>query len=90
MNIYSALKKADKYLKINNIKSSRLDSEILLSKAINQDRKYIILNPKKKLSNKVFSCFKKLISQRSKGTPIAYLLEKKNFGNMNLKSQKMF
>ena len=47
MNIFSALKKADKYLKINNIKSSRLDSEILLSKAINQDRKYIILNPKK-------------------------------------------
>ena len=63
MDIFSALKKADKYLKINNIKSSRLDSEILLSKAINQDRKYIILNPKKKLSNKVFSCFKKLINQ---------------------------
>ena len=64
MNIYSALKKADKYLKINNIKSSRLDSEILLSKAINRDRKYIILNSKKKLSNKLFSCFKKLVIQR--------------------------
>ena len=85
MNIYSALKKADKYLKINDIKSSRLDSEILLSKAINQDRKYIILNPKKKLSNKVFSCFKKLISQRSKGTPIAYLLEKKEFWKYEFK-----
>ena len=85
MDIFSALKKADKYLKINNIKSSRLDSEILLSKAINQDRKYIILNPKKKLSNKVFSCFKKLISQRSKGTPIAYLLEKKEFWKYEFK-----
>ena len=85
MDIFSALKKADKYLKINNIKSSRLDSEILLSKAINQDRKYIILNPKKKLSNKVFSCFKKLISQRSKGTPIAYLVEKKEFWKYEFK-----
>ena len=88
MNIYSALKKADKYLKINDIKSSRLDSEILLSKAINQDRKYIILNPKKKLSYKVFSCFKKLISQRSKGTPIAYLLEKKEFWKYEFKITK--
>ena len=88
MDIFSALKKADKYLKINNIKSSRLDSEILLSKAINQDRKYIILNPKKKLSNKVFSCFKKLISQRSKGTPIAYLLEKKEFWKYEFKITK--
>ena len=88
MNIYSALKKADKYLKINNIKSSRLDSEILLSKAINQDRKYIILNPKKKLSNKVFSCFKKLVIQRSKGTPIAYLLEKKEFWKYEFKITK--
>ena len=88
MNIFSALKKADKYLKINNIKTSRLDSEILLSKAINQDRKYIILNPKKKLSNKVFSCFKKLISQRSKGTPIAYLLEKKEFWKYEFKITK--
>ena len=85
MDIFSALKKADKYLKINNIKSSRLDSEILLSKAINQDRKYILLNPKKKLSNKVFSCFKKLISQRSKGTPIAYLVEKKEFWKYEFK-----
>ena len=88
MNIFFALKKADKYLKINNIKTPRLDSEILLSKAINQDRKYIILNPKKKLSNKVFSCFKKLISQRSKGTPIAYLLEKKEFWKYEFKITK--
>ena len=88
MNIYSALKKADKYLKINNIKSSRLDSEILLSKAINRDRKYIILNSKKKLSNKLFSCFKKLVIQRSKGTPIAYLLEKKEFWKYEFKITK--
>ncbi len=88
MNIYSALKKGDKYLKINNIKSSRLDSEILLSKAINRDRKYIILNSKKKLSNKLFSCFKKLVIQRSKGTPIAYLLEKKEFWKYEFKITK--
>ena len=44
MNIQSALLEANKILAENNIKSSKLDSEILLSKVLEKDRKFIILN----------------------------------------------
>ena len=44
MNIQFALFEANKILLENNIKSSRLDSEILLSKVLEKDRKFIILN----------------------------------------------
>ncbi len=79
MNIYSALKEANKTLKKNNIRSALLDSEILLSKVIKQDRKHIILNYNKSLTNEKYNIFKSLIKDRSKGKPIAYLLGKKDF-----------
>ena len=45
MNIQFALSEANKILAKNDIKSSKLDSEILLSKILNKDRKFIILMP---------------------------------------------
>ena len=47
MNINDAIKKGKYILKKNLIKSSQLDSEILMSKVFNKDRKFIILNSKK-------------------------------------------
>ena len=41
MNINLAIKKRTKILKENNIISAKLDSEILMSKTINKDRKNI-------------------------------------------------
>ena len=49
MNIQFALMEANKILAKNNIKSYKLDSEILLSKILNKDRKFIILNLDKSL-----------------------------------------
>jgi release factor glutamine methyltransferase len=79
MNIYSAIKEACTILKINNIKTAQLDSEILMSHVIKKDRKYVILNLNKKLQLKNISGYKKLINQRAKGKPIAYLIGKKDF-----------
>ncbi len=79
MNLQSVLNEGSKFLKNNNIPNSKLDSEILMSKIINKDRKFIILNNNYKLSNKSFIDFKELINQRSKGKPISYLTGKKNF-----------
>ena len=79
MKIDNALKKANSILKNNYIKSSLLDCELLLSKAINQNREYIILNLDKKIKEKDYYIFTKLIEERSKGKPIAYLTGKKNF-----------
>ena len=79
MNIQSALLEANKILAKNNIKSSKLDSEILLSKVLKKDRKFIILNLDRILNNIHYKKFKDLVSQRSGRKPIAYLIGKKDF-----------
>ena len=79
MNLQSALFEANKILAKNNIQSSKLDSEILLSKVLNKDRKFIILNLDKSLDYTNYKKFKNLISQRLTRKPIAYLVGKKDF-----------
>jgi release factor glutamine methyltransferase len=79
MNLQVAIKEGSKMLKKSNIKSFQLDSEILMGKAIDKDRKYLILNIKESIKDNEFDYFKKLIDQRSKGKPIAYITGKKEF-----------
>ena len=79
MNIGFAINYATKILREKFIQTSSLDSEILMAKALNKDRKYIILNLKKDLNKLSIKKFKKLIVERSKGKPIAYLINKKSF-----------
>ena len=79
MNIEKTIIIGAQSLKNNNIKNPYLDSELLMSKVINKDRKYIILNSKKKLSSKYFENFKNLVCRREKGEPIAYLTNSKEF-----------
>ena len=79
MNILEALNRGSAKLKKSNINSFQLDSEILLSEIIKKDRKFLILNYDKELKKKTIENFDDLISQRSKGKPIAYLTKKKSF-----------
>jgi len=79
MNIVNAINQASEMLKNNKIKSPKLDSEILMSKAIQKDRKFIILNSHHNIKKKTLDYFKNLIEQRSNGKPIAYLTGKKDF-----------
>ena len=79
MNIETAIKNASIELKKNNIKSPQLDCELLMSKVLNKDRKYIILNLKKELEHDLCDRFEKLVSFRSRGKPIAYLIGIKSF-----------
>ena len=79
MNIQSAIKKGSTILADSKIPSSRLDSEILLSKALNKERRYIFLNSFEKLSNNVLKNFYNLIKERQSGKPIAYIVGKKEF-----------
>ena len=44
MNINSAINEACIFLKKNFIKTAQLDSEILLAKAIDKNREYLMLN----------------------------------------------
>jgi len=81
MNINSAIIQGAKVLKENLIKNPYLDSEILMAKAIQEDRKYILLNSKRDIGIKDLNTFQKLIEKRSIGKPIAYLTNKKFFWN---------
>ena len=79
MNLEKAIDIASTKLKKKKIKSSILDCEILMSKAINNSREFIILNLKKEIKNSNYNHFKKLVYERSKGKPIAYITGKKYF-----------
>ena len=81
MNIENVLIKAKKNLRDCKVKSANLDSEILLSKVINKDKKYILLNDKKILKNKILKNYFKLIDRRKKGEPVAYITNVKEFWN---------
>ena len=85
MNIGTAIQKASLDLKQNNIKTSLLDSEILMSQVLKKDRKFIFLNSKKKLNNIQYQKFKKLISFRLRSKPIAYITGKKFFWKYEFK-----
>ncbi len=79
MNIQSAINQGVKILKDKLINNPQLDSEILMSKVINKDRKYVLLNHNKKIEAHELMYFKKLINKRSKRIPIAHLTNKKFF-----------
>ena len=79
MNIQTAVQKAQLFLKEKNIKNPVLDSQILMSEAIKKEKEFIILNFDKEISNKSLEYFNKLINQRGRGEPIAYLVKKKYF-----------
>ena len=81
MKIENAIKEGFLKLKQNNISSALLDSQLLMSKTINRDQKFITLNPGKDLNNCDYEHFKKLIAHRAKGKPVAYLTKIKSFWN---------
>ena len=85
MNIENAIKNACKELKKNNISSALLDSELLLSKVINKDRRFILLNLDKELNQRDQDSFKNLIIKRSKGKPLAHLTGIKSFWKYDFK-----
>ena len=77
MNIENILKEGISVLKGGKIPNPQLDSEILLSNSIKQDKKHIILNSKEHLTLEQTERFKNLIERRKKGEPVAYLINKK-------------
>ena len=81
MNIQELIHHGSRILKENDVISYSLDSEILMCKAIQRDRGYIMLNLDKKVGKKISDYFKDLIFQRSTHKPIAYILGKKSFWN---------
>jgi len=85
MKIHNAINEGSQFLKKKNIKSFLIDSEILMSKVIQKERKYIILNSNENLNEKSLDLFKKMINLRSLGKPIAYIIGQKDFWKSKFK-----
>lgn len=79
MNYQEILNKGSEILKLNNIKTFNLDSEILLSSALKINRSRLILNLDKKISNREKFFFLNFIERRKKNEPIAYIIGFKEF-----------
>ena len=79
MNIETILNEGISIIKKEKISNPLLDSEILLSNSIKRDKKHIILNPKEILNLEQTRIFKNLIKRRTKGEPVAYLINRKEF-----------
>ncbi|MDA9722866.1 peptide chain release factor N(5)-glutamine methyltransferase [Candidatus Pelagibacter sp.] len=79
MNYNEILKNGESILKKCNIKKPFLDTELILSKAINKKREEILLNINTKLKNKEILKFKNYLFRRQQKEPIAYILGFKHF-----------
>ena len=83
MNYLKALNYGNNQLKINNINTHSLDSEILLSKILNKTREDILINLEKNILPEELAKYKKLISRRKSNEPVAYIVQNKEFWKSN-------
>ena len=79
MNYQQILIKASNQLKLNNIKSPRLDSEMMLAKTLDTCREEILLNLNTKINKPDLKKFKYYLNKRNNHKPIAYIVNFKFF-----------
>ncbi len=79
MNLQQILNKASSKLKLKNIKSYKLDSELLLAKTLNVSREEVLLNLNKKIEQSEIKKFSYYINLRNQYKPVAYIINYKFF-----------
>ena len=79
MNYQEILNKGSQILKNNNIKSSNLDCELILSKILNRTREEIITNLNDKINEKEINIFNFYLDKRKRKNPMSYILGFKFF-----------
>ena len=83
MNYLEAINYGSEILKLNNIETYNLDSELLLAKALNSTRENLLINLNKKIYPDKFYIFQRLIIRRKKQEPLAHIFEVKEFWKLN-------
>ena len=79
MKYQEILNKGSQILRANNIKSSNLDCELILSKVLSISREEILINLDNKINNKQKNKFVFYLNKRRNKTPISYILGYKFF-----------
>jgi len=88
MKYQEILNEGSKILKLNDIKSYNLDSEILLSSTLKLNRSQLLLNLNKRIENQEKKIFFNFIERRRKNEPIAYITGYKEFWKSKFKVNK--
>ena len=83
MIISDILSSGSKILKYNKIQTHQIDSELILSNLLNQQREKIIINSHNKVHKSTINEFNRLITRRSTSEPLAYILKNKEFWSKN-------
>lgn len=78
-SIQELLKRAEALLAKNRIDTPKLDAEILLARALDKNRSYLMTWPEKVPSNAVVSEFQRWLSRRADCEPVAYILGDQEF-----------
>lgn len=88
LTIKEALFWASSYLKEKGVDSYKLDSELVLSRLLYQDRVYLYAHPEELLLENLLKDYKKIIRKRGERFPLAYLLHEKEFFGRSLYIEK--
>ncbi len=79
MNYQQIIEYGNKVLSLNNIKTSKLDSELILSKTLKQSRAQILINLNNKLNKNQINNYQSYLLRRKQREPMAYILGFKHF-----------
>ena len=79
INLQELIDEGSTKLRCKNIKTHKLDSEILMSTVLGKKREEVITNLKSEIKNKDIIKFENLVQRRSLYEPIAYILSQKEF-----------
>jgi release factor glutamine methyltransferase len=79
MNALELINIGAKRLRHKKIETSRLDSELLLSKILGKKREEVLTNLEQNICQKNLLRYEKLIQRRSQNEPIAYIMQEKEF-----------
>ena len=81
MQLKDVLQKTTQFFRDKGFTSPRLDTELLLSKALNWDRVKIYMNYEYPLSDEELASCRELVRRRAGGEPVAYILGERDFYN---------
>ena len=85
MNTLQLLNFGSYKLQQQKIKTSRLDTELLLAKVLNKKREQILLNLNQNIKKTEIHVFNNFLKRRILKEPIAYIINEKEFWSMNFK-----
>ena len=87
--ISDVLNWTQKYFNESTSTTPRLDAEILLAFVLKCPRLQIYLRADQPLNNKELKDYRKLITRRANGCPVAYIIGKKEFFSLSLKDRNL-